>query len=351
MNQVMYGFLNLRDTFNERAAGIPEVRQAIELTIQDHNQAIDSLINLFAGSASTDYKRRFRSAAAARLTGGDEHTVADPIKTSKYDIAFPLQMGLGAWGASWVARVKLTVRQVNDVIATLLRADIRWVRDHILAALYANVAWTHDDPEFGDLTIQGLANGDSTLYYLNGNDLQATDSHYAAQAAAISDAANPFPALALDIRQHPENGDTVVAFIPEDLQTSVTGLTEFIGISDPNIRTQADTLVGDIGATVPGEVLGYLRDSRVWVVLWRPLPSSYIIGLSIDGDSALSARVDPETELQGFQPQGRTEHFPFVNEQWARRIGFGANNRLGGYVLRIGNGAYAVPTGYASPMA
>lgn len=346
--QVMYGFHNLRDVFGNRAVDVPEVREAIQLTIDDHNRAIDSLLDLFTDRTDVS-KRRFRSATAARLTGGDEHTVADPIKTSRYDVGFPIQMGHGAWGASWLSRLMLTVGQVNSVIATLLAADVRWVRDHIFAALFTNVPWVFDDPEAGDITVQGLANGDAIEYYRAGNDLKATDSHYAGQAAAIADAANPFPAIATDLREHPENGPTLVAFIPEDQQTAVTSLTEFIGVSDPNISTQADELVGDLGATVPGEVIGYLRNSRIWVVLWRPLPATYIVVVAIDGDEALAARE--EDIWRGFQPRARTEIFPYVDEQWTRRIGFGASNRTGAYVLRTGNAAYAVPAGYASPMA
>jgi hypothetical protein len=54
--------------------------------------------------------------------------------------------------------------------------------------------------------------------------------------------------------------------------------------------------------------------------------------------------------LRGFRRVAEREDFPYEEEIWFRRAGFGAWNRVGARVDRIGNGAYAVPTGYTIPM-
>jgi hypothetical protein len=41
-----------------------------------------------------------------------------------------------------------------------------------------------------------------------------------------------------------------------------------------------------------------------------------------------------------------------LNEyRFIRYAGFGAYNRVGALSFRIGNGAYAIPTGYSTPLA
>jgi hypothetical protein len=56
-------------------------------------------------------------------------------------------------------------------------------------------------------------------------------------------------------------------------------------------------------------------------------------------------------ELQGFFPE---DHSPDGNIQEMRMIryaGYGALNRVAAVVQRIGNGSYAIPSGYTNPLA
>jgi hypothetical protein len=112
----------------------------------------------------------------------------------------------------------MTVQQVNDAVSDMLTADVNWMRDHILAGLFYNGAgWTSPDPEYGDLTIQGLANGDTVTVYVKQGGAPATDTHYYAQAAAIADATNPYDDLYAELSEHPENaGGDVITFIASD---------------------------------------------------------------------------------------------------------------------------------------
>jgi hypothetical protein len=194
-NALLYGFYQLKDVANQRAIQVRSdiLRTAIIASVAEHNQVVNNLIGLFA-QPTTDYKIRFRSPTNGRLQAGDENSRALPFKGNTYDVAFPIQKGDGAWGSNYITRQKMTVQNVNDAVSDVLTADVNWVRDHILAGLFYNGAgWTSPDPEFGDLTILGLANGDTTSYVKMGGP-PAADTHYYAQAAAIADATNPYPA-------------------------------------------------------------------------------------------------------------------------------------------------------------
>jgi hypothetical protein len=351
----MYGFFQLKDVFGQRVqqVGVSVVSNAIDETLAEHTRQLDALISLFA-SPTLDYSRRYKSAAAARLQPLDENGRARPIKPAGYwDIAFPIQDGGAAWGANYKTGVKMTVQEANDAVNTLITADKRWIRDHILAALFANAAWTWTDPEKGDLTIKGLANGDSDLYtIMAGQDQGATDTHYLAQAAAVATATDPFPTIYQELTEHPENGGEVVALVPTTMATAVKSLAGFYPESDPNIRRGdgQSVLVGSLGdMALPGELIGY-HDSKVWIATWAGLPDNYIVATTTGGDRPLAMRQEPEPELQGFQRRGRREDWPFWEDQYTRYAGFGAQNRVGALVYRVGNGSYAIPSGYASPM-
>lgn len=353
-NQLLYGFMTLADVAARRVTevGTSVVWDAIARTVAEHNRQMDTLMGLFV-TKTTEFKSTFATPTIARLQPLDDNGRALPIKTSgKYDVAFPLQAGGAAWGANYRMSKKMTVQEANDLTAALISADVRWMRDHILAALYANASWTFTDELHGALTIEGLANSDAVKYLiLSGADAGATDTHYLAQAAAIADGTNPFPTIYDELMEHPENGGEVVALIPTNLKATVQALAEFHPIADANIHqgSGSDVLVGSLGVATPGEIFGY-TDSKVWLAEWRSLPSSYILGVTTDGERPLKMREEPEADLQGFNLVARRDDHPFYESQWLRYAGFGAYNRVGGLVYRIGNAAYAVPTNYGVPM-
>lgn len=353
-NQVAYGFNTLQDVFARRVTeiGVDVVADAIQQSVDEHNRQMAALLGLYV-EPTQQFKIRYTTPVAARLQPLDESGRARPLRIAGYyDIAFPLQMGGAAWGGTFLSRAKLTVEEANQHTLTLLSADMRWVRDHVLAALFASTAWTFTDEEHGSLTVQGLANGDTVQYLVQtGADTGATDTHYLAQANAIADGAdNPFPAIYSELNEHPENGGEVVAFVPTNLKASVEALTLFRPVTDPNVQPGANTdvLVGSLGVEYPGTLFGYVE--KVWVVEWKTLPDDYIIATTTDGDAPLCMREDAEEELRGFRQVASRDDHPFYESQWMRRAGFGAKNRVGALVKRIGNAAYAVPTNYGSPM-
>jgi hypothetical protein len=354
-NQVLYGFWNYTDLFNRRVTevGVSVVNTAITETMNEHNRQVNALRALFA-RPTTDHKTRFRSVVAARLQPLDRNGRALPIKPAgKYDVGYPLQFAGTAWGWDYVTYQKMRLEDVNETLYTLITADHRWMRDHILAALFDNTngGWTFTDEEHGTLQIMGLANGDTTPYaILSGSDQPTTADHYLAQAAAISDAANPFPTIYSTLTNRPENSGEVIVLVPTNLMTTIEALADYKEAPDPNIREGVNTalLVGNLGAAVPGTVRGYVN--KCWIVEWRSLPDNYMVALTTGGERALAMRQDVEAVLRGFHRVAQREDHPFYEQQYIRRAGFGAWNRVGALVYRVGNAAYAIPTGYANPI-
>lgn len=352
---VPYGFINLQNVYDQRVeeVGIPQINAAIDATLAEHNRQLASLMNLFA-EQTTEYKVRYKTPTAARLQPLDEHGRARPIRQAGYyDVAFPLHDAGIAWGQTYKATQKMTVREAADIVNTLLTADRRWMRDHILAALFANASWTFTDDEHGSLTVKGLANSDTDTYLIQaGADAGATDSHYLATASSIADASDPFDTIYEEITEHPENSGEVIVLTPTNLKSSIEGLAAFHPITDPNLNmgSQAVTVVGALNASLPGRLLGY-HEAKVWIAEWKSLPDNYLVSITSGGPRALAMRQDMTPSLQGFNRVADRNDYPFFESQYLRIAGFGAWNRVGALVYRIGNGSYAVPTNYSSPMA
>jgi hypothetical protein len=345
----------LKDLVNKRVTevGVNVVNAAITQSVAEHNRQMSAIMSLLA-KPITDFKVTYRTPTAARLQALDEFGRARPIKTQgKYDVSFPIQSAGVAWGTTRIMREKMTVQEASDATAALISADIRWMRDHALAGLFANATWTFNDEEHGSLTIKGPANGDTDTYLVQtGADVGTTDDHFKAQAAAIADGANsPFSADYSELTEHPENSGEVVALVASDLIASVGALTKYIPVADPNVQLAStqNQLVGNLGAALPGKLIGYV--DKVWIAEWKAMPSGYYVMVSTGGEPPLGMRQHPEASLQGFNRVAERADHPFLESQWERHAGFGAWNRTGAVVRRIGNAAYAVPTNYASPMA
>jgi len=339
---------------------IPVVNYAIDRTLEEHNRQMRALLDLFV-QRTTNYSVRYRQQGARRLQPVDEKGRARPMKSvGYYDVAFPLQSGADAFGFDYVTRQKMTVEEVNNEIVAGMLADKRWIRDHILAALYTNVTWTFTDESIRGttptLTIQPLANGDTVQYgTFIGGDTGATENHYFATASAIADNANPFPTIYTELTEHPENGGAegdVIAFVPTNLMSTISALTLFrepVTLDrDITPATTTSTLTGTLGVAVPGVIRG--KVSKVWIVEWPFLPNDYIIAITTKGPRPLAMREDPEPQLQGFNRVAERNDHPWYESQYLRRAGFGAWNRVGALVYRIGNGSYAIPTNWSSPM-
>ena len=348
-----FGFVGYEDLADERVVGdnIRIVDEAVRATVAEHNRQVNAALTELV-QTTTDYKLRYKLGSGGTLQPLDEWGNPLPVKDAGYyDVAFPIQGGGTAWGDNRVSRALMTVGEADRMTLGVLRRDADWMRRHFLAALFDNTTWSFADEEKGTLTVQPLANGDAVTYARN-NGTFATDTHYYAQAAAISDAANPFPTWKTELSEHPENGGPWVAYIPTNLKASVMGLANWMDKResrvDPGIM--APRLIGEIGRGFGDEYLGYV--DGVDVVEWSFLPDNYGVVIARGAQARpLRMREYPAASLQGLFTENHSPDGNLAEYRFIRFAGFGAYNRVGAIAFRIGDPAYAIPTGYTTPVA
>lgn len=350
---VLLGLLNQADLYAQRVTtiGIQVVQRSIDESVAEHNRQLDALMNLFV-TRRTDPQTRYLAAGATRLQPLDENGRARPIKPSGYaTVGFPIHDAGIAWGRNYRTSVKMTVAEVARIVSMMQDADSRWMRDHLLAALFyenSTTPWTFTDPQFGAISIYGLANGDAQTYQLlSGADSAATDDHVKG-AAAVTEAV--FQDIHDELVEHPENGPEIIAFIPTASRATVEALTNFYPVADPNLSAgvAVTQFTAALGVAVPGELIGYIAGCKV--VVWPGMPANYILGVAAGGEAPIALREEPEAELQGFRKVADRNDHPWYEQQYLRIAGFGAWNRVGAIVVRTDNATYAIPTGYSSPM-
>lgn len=350
---ILAGLLNQADLYDQRVStvGVQTVQRAIDESVAEHNRQLAALMALFT-TRRTDPQTRYLGAGATRLQPLDENGRARPVKPSGYfTLGFPLHDAGIAWGRNYRTSVKMTVREVANIVAMMQDADSRWMRDHLLAALFyenSTTPWTFTDPQFGAISVYGLANGDTqTFSILSGADSAATDDHV---KGVTSIAESTFQDIHDELIEHPENGPEIIAFVPTASSATVQALTNFYPIADPNLQSgvAVTQFTGAIGATVPGKLIGYIAGCKI--VEWPGMPSNYLLGVAAGGEPAIALREEPEAELQGFRKVADRDDHPWYEQQYMRVAGFGAWNRVGAIVVRTDNATYAIPTGYSSPM-
>lgn len=358
-----YGFIGLADLYSSRIAGInggvQRVWDAIRMSVDEYNRVAGSVLSEFAEKTEMAMEQ-IELPGDGTLQPLDEHGNPLPVLPSgNYQTAYPIQGAGTAWGDDRVSRELMTVEEADRFTADALRRDANWIVRHALAAILTNTTWTFNDKSggaygtkgLGDITIQPLANSDSVKYIRKGVAVSATDTHYLAQAAAIADATNPFPTIKAELHEHPSNMNLpVVAYVASDLVSSIQGLTEFVDKDDPDIvpGNASDTLAGTISAGPGDTVLGKTK-SGVWIVEWGALPSTYIVA-KVLGKPVLKMREYPAANLKGLFPERADVDGNHIVKRFIRYAGFGAFDRVGAVAMRIGNAAYAIPTGYTAPL-
>jgi hypothetical protein len=356
-NALLYGFMQLKDLAATRAIEVdPDLLiSSIEMTVEEHNREVNGILGLFSEERDIP-QLQFTGSAITRNQPLDENGRPRPIKpVAPYTVGFPIWTSGNAWGANRITNAKLTVQKLSDIVGQILYGDFAWLRDQVLGTLFDNVGYSFVDPIVGAVAVKGLANGDAVTYAIStsGADSLATDTHYLAQANAIDNSNNPFPTIYTELTEHPENSTDVIAFVNSAQYAAISGLTNFVAVQDTNIEPAqtAARLTGTVDSLLPSRATLMGRTDKVWIVQWNAVPSTYIVAITAGGTPPLIRRVDPEPELQGFKPIARMDQFPFFQDNWQRRMGFGGWNRVGAVVLRTGNASYAVPTNYTVPMS
>lgn len=363
MPSIVYGFKQLLDIPTRRAVTIDprQLQSAIAYSQQQHDQELTTILRLFADE-TTAIQLKFKGGGIVTENQPmDEFARARKIKGARteYTAGFPIYTSGQARGINFIARAKMTIQQFNDELDAIYRGDFRWCRNRLLATIFWNTARTVDDPESvdGAVSVSSMANADTVEYATNGSESTATDDHYLAFADPVDDTHNPLPTIRDELLEHEVNGGEVVVFISTSLKlpTPTTGfeaLTDFVGwgelAPDPAIvlATPLDRIIRPLNMTLPPGATYLGRAGKCHIVEWPSIPAGYGFALSTDGDRPLKARVDVEVELRGFKPVATRNDFPYFEEQWMRRLGFGGWNRVAMVVFQVGAGSYSIPSAY-----
>lgn len=355
MPNLAWGFHRLEDIASERVTdNITRVRDAVNEYIAAQNQLTTEMLSTFA-ELTTESQAKFKLPGTMELQPLTQlsRPRVERYAETEYTMAWPVRKAGLALGQTYEQRVVMDINNFAGLVDAVGVADQRWLFRQSLAALFYNGAgWTHDDPDDteGALTIKGLANGDSQVY-LTLSGATATDDHYKAQAADLLSASDPIPGIKDDLEEHPMNtGDTIILGATAD-RLKYTGLAAFYPERDPRLQAGSNIteFVGGAPANVPGEFIGY-HDSGAFIFLWRAIPANYMVGYTAGGPKALRHRERSEPALRGFQLDDERADYPFYEQPYVRRGGFGGWNRVGAVVQRFGNAAYAIPTGYSAPL-
>lgn len=362
-NTLIYGFQGLSDLYSERVltVGTARVYDAVRESLAEYTRIAMGLLDVVA-APTTVAQEQIELPGSGTLQPLDEWGNPLPVQPSgSYQVAYPLQGGGTAFGSNRVSRAMMTVEEVARLTMDAMQRDKDWLIRHALAALFTNTTWTFVDKVgangskgLGSITIQPLANGDAVLYNRVGGVAASVDTHHLAQANAIGNNDNPFPTIKAELDEHPSNRGPYVAYIASDLVATATALTEFVEVSDPDIRlgSGSDVVVGNTAAILGfgTEVLGKTK-SGVWLVEAPVLPSTYIIAVAAGADPVLRMREYAAPELAGLFLETHSDDGNSEANRFIRYAGFGVRNRVGAVVMRIGNASYAIPTGYAAPLA
>lgn len=330
-------------------------------TLSTHNAEINALVGLFADRVTLP-QVAVRTGATNRLQPLDENGRPRPVKgRGQYIVGLPIWKAGTAEGWNFWVHEQMTVQDFADSLGLMLQGDVVWTRDQLLAPLFYNGAgYAYANVQTGEnYTVYGLANGDGVVYQSNSG--AATDSHYAAQAAAIDANNNPLPAIYADVVEHPENAGRVVAFCASDQINSISLLPAFAPVNAQvvNVVPAAGSQTHD-PLFAPGLNLPLSRSmtyrgvhQSTYIVEWPALPSGYVVHYAVDAtEKALAMREYAQPSLRGFINQGEPmSRFPYQQNNYVRAAGFGARNRVGAHVLRVGSGSYAAPTAYPFPNA
>ena len=358
-NLIPYGFIGLEDIYADRVIqnNPTVIDDAVRNSAEWHTRTTEETMSLWVETTTQNSEKII-------LPGSGEMQPLDadgnPIVTKlggSYSVAYPFKWAGDAYGTNRETQEKMTVGEVARYTLNIQMKDSKWLRRHYLAAVLDNTEWTFDDPEFGDLVIKPLANNDAARY-IDKTGSSVAANHYGAQAANISDAANPFPTIFDALENFPSNNvsgaNPVVAYVATNLRSQIRGLAGFVGSNEFGVVPGANVSTVDMGAInrfmVSGmRFLGVVDD--VIVMEWGQLPAGYMLFWASGAGPFIKMRQEPEAALQGLiteihSPDGNHRVYRFL-----RKAGFGVANRVAAYVYQIGNAAYQIPTGYATPLA
>jgi len=354
----IFGLLNLSDTDRSfvNTIGQRAVYEASQVLLERYNSDLRAALAVFIESQTTDHKIRYKLPGGGRLQRRGARTDSAAVKAYGYwDVAFPLEDFGAAIGGDDVSIAYMTMQEYDRHLDTIMLQDVNTVRFELLYSLFHGATRTFTDPLYGDLTIQPLANGDAVVYPpVLGSETEAIDDHYLVAgyaATAIDDANNPYITIRQELEEHfqaPTGGDAIAVFVNPAEVPETEDLTDFDAVPDRYIRSGTQTAVPVNLPSVPGRIVG--RTNGVWVIEWRWIPATFMLGTHLEVPSPVLERIDePDTGLgSGLQMIAREEDYPLETAHYRHRFGFGVGNRLNAVCMEVSTDEdYGAPTAYA----
>lgn len=349
----VYGILGIQDRdATVDSVGQQAVYEAINELAALQQAEMDAAYALFVEGTTTNYTERYYAPGGGKMQETQTTSRPGAVKpVGSWDVAYPIKNLTDQVAWDDVALAYMSGRQLDAVMEGIMTRHRNSMRYEILRRLLKSTTDTFIDRIHGSLTIQPLANGDSTNFPpVIGTDSEATENHYIETgyaASSISDTNNPFATVQDEMFEHSGSG-RLVAFINNAQRAKVAALTDFVA------RPRMNVVPGDNTATlneaglpfVPGEIIGTADD--VLISVWRWVPANYMITIDADLPAPLKAREDVPASLRGFKLVATQQEHPIQESYWRHRIGFGVGNRLNGVVYEFGTGgSYTNPTAYA----
>lgn len=351
-NAITYGFLQLEDVYDQRASDVEPERidtafvESAAAYSDDMNAVMDVLVE-----DTTERDGAFELPTTGELQPGSEN--GSPIPTQNYQEitqGYPFFRGMDSFGFNREAWAKTTPRELEKKYMSVQSKMARWRFRRMFAAFYTNVAWTFKEKGRTDLSVRGLATTGDGSIFMNDNGELTTAEHYTGQAGAISNTADPFAANATILRAHPANTGVLVSYIPPGLMADTQVLSGFYPYNPNNglieFGADVDLAVSSIGNFLGfgNEVLGVVGENVI--VLSRRLPADYVVTIVQGTDKPLVRRVEPEAALQGLQVTPVQVNSNQRKWDFYIKEGYAVRNPIAMAVRRIGNGTYAIPSGY-----
>lgn len=356
----LLGTLGLSDTDRSfiEVVGQRVVWETAQQTLTWYREYQQQIQGIFVSGRTEDHTFRYYRYNTGYLqkAGGLAQPHARRVSGS-WDVGFPLEDFRDQVAADDISVKYMTVQEYDRQFDGVLGADANTRRYQILRALFLASSYTYNDPIKGSVTVQPLANGDSTLYPpVYYNTTEATHDHLLESGyapASISDTNNPLVTLRNTLVEHrgfQTIGTNIVVFINSAQRAKVEALTDFTEVNDPMIRVGDNTAVPIMMPDTPGEVIG--RCSNCWVVVWDWIPANYMVAIDPEQGPPLMERVDPaytgiEAGLNLIFRGNDAEH-PFEQSIWRDRFGYGVADRLSAAIMFLdASNPYVTPTAYA----
>lgn len=359
---LVYGLHDLASLKSQRIQqiGTTEMSDRLMMWQAEVNRVFNAVMGTFTvrnEDWNTNPITRIKQPAVARAQFVDEYDVAKPrARTGYFEQGLPLFRYEDAVGFSYEALQKVTVQEYSDELMRIEQADMNAAMFLFWFAVFYSTNWTHASTEdnIPDVPVKAGANNDGDLYIVRGEDAPQAANHYVAQAAAISDSADPFPTIKETLTKYAgaSANDRIVSYVGDATNVAnIKDLSGFHRVDRTNFTTFGDdvSLVDPAADTFIGmgdEVLGE-HEEGVLVVRKRDLPANYIASFNLDAPAPIGIREDSTPTLRGlFNIDAVENSGNTLLRRFRRKIGFAAVNRTGFMVTRIGDASYAAPAPY-----